>query len=313
MISIIIPIYKAENYIHRCIDSILAQINTDWELLLIDDGSPDGSGAICDEYAKKDARIRVIHKENGGVSSARNLGLDKARGQWITFVDADDYVDSSFCIIDEEEKNDIIIKPHFIVDVDNSIKEQKQFDMTSSITNIDEFLSKNLHAAIFKTPWGKFFKSNILKSIRFSLGQKIGEDTAFMFTVLSETKKIVLNSKGSYYWQKGEIPVSLKYKLSCEESIQLLSGLYKKYEQVNIECSRMELFLIAFFFNLIDKREPLKIKAYFNSPIISKYYRKLDDEGQLPLSIKLWKQMPIFCDVCFRLRAFLKLDFIHLS
>lgn len=313
MISIIIPIYRAESYLHRCIDSILAQTNTEWELLLIDDGSPDKSGDICDEYSKKDPRIKVFHKSNGGVSSARNLGLDKARGQWITFVDADDYVDSSFCIIDDEEKNDIIIKPHFIVGVDDSIKEQKQFDFASSITNIDEFLSKNLDAAIFKTPWGKFFKSNILKNIRFPLGQRIGEDTAFMFTVLSETKKIVLNSKGGYYWQKGETPRSLKYKLSCEESIRFLSGLYKKYEQVNIECSRMELFLIAYFFDLIDKREPWKIKAYFDSPIISKYYRKLDDKGQLPLSIKLWKQMPIFCGFCFRLRAFLKLDFIHLS
>lgn len=199
MISIIIPVYNAENFLHRCIDSILAQTNLDWELLLIDDGSSDGSGAICDEYAKQDVRIRVIHKENGGVSSARNLGLDKAHGQWITFIDADDYVDSSFCIIDEEEKNDIIIKPHFIVGIDNSIYEKKQLDTASSISNIEQFLSQNLYAQIFKTPWGKFFKANILKNIRFPLRQRIGEDTAFMFTVLSETKKIALNNKGGYY------------------------------------------------------------------------------------------------------------------
>ena len=195
-VSVIVPVYKVEKYIGKCIESILSQTFKDFELILVDDGSPDSSGAICDQYAQKDSRIQVIHKTNGGVSSARNLGLDKARGQWITFVDADDYVDSSFCIIDDEEKNDIIIKPHFIVGVDDSIKEQKQFDFASSITNIDEFLSKNLDAVIFRTPWGKFFKSNILKNIRFPLGQRIGEDTAFMFTVLSETQKIVLNSKG---------------------------------------------------------------------------------------------------------------------
>ena len=89
MVSIIVPVYNTEKFLHRCIDSILAQTYTDFELLLIDDGSKDSSGAICDEYAVKDARVRVFHKENGGVSSARNLGLDNAKGEWITFVDSD--------------------------------------------------------------------------------------------------------------------------------------------------------------------------------------------------------------------------------
>lgn len=87
MISIIVPIYNAALYLHRCIDSILAQRYADFELLLIDDGSVDGSGFICDEYAAKDSRVRVCHKQNGGVSSARNLGLDNACGEWITFID----------------------------------------------------------------------------------------------------------------------------------------------------------------------------------------------------------------------------------
>lgn len=91
-VSVIVPVYKAEKYLHRCIDSILAQTFADWELLLIDDGSPDKSGEICDEYAQRDARIRVFHKKNGGVSSARNLGLDNVRGEYVTFVDADDWI-----------------------------------------------------------------------------------------------------------------------------------------------------------------------------------------------------------------------------
>ena len=92
MISIIVPIYNAEQYLHRCIDSILAQSYIDFELLLIDDGSPDNCGAICDEYANQDSRVHVFHKENEGVSSARNLGMAHAQGDWITFIDADDYV-----------------------------------------------------------------------------------------------------------------------------------------------------------------------------------------------------------------------------
>ena len=97
MISVIVPVYKAEKYLRRCIDSILAQTYTDFELLLIDDGSPDRSGEICDEYAKQDSRVRVFHKPNAGVSSARNLGLDNAKGDWITFVDADDYLAPDWC------------------------------------------------------------------------------------------------------------------------------------------------------------------------------------------------------------------------
>lgn len=95
-ISIIVPVYKVEKYLRRCVDSILAQTFTDFELLLIDDGSPDNSGKICDEYAALDPRIRVFHKPNGGVSSARNLGIDNARGEWIAFVDSDDWIEKYF-------------------------------------------------------------------------------------------------------------------------------------------------------------------------------------------------------------------------
>lgn len=89
-VSVIVPVYNVEKLLQRCIDSILAQTFTDFELLLIDDGSKDKSGEICDEYAAKDSRIRVFHKQNGGVSTARNLGIDKAQGEWIYFVDSDD-------------------------------------------------------------------------------------------------------------------------------------------------------------------------------------------------------------------------------
>ena len=92
-ISVIVPVYNAKKYLHQCVESILSQSFADFELLLVNDGSTDGSGAICDEYVQKDSRVRVLHKENGGVSSARNLGLDNARGEWISFVDADDWLE----------------------------------------------------------------------------------------------------------------------------------------------------------------------------------------------------------------------------
>ena len=95
-ISIIVPVYKVEKYLNECIDSILAQTFTDFELILVDDGSPDNCPALCDAAAAKDSRIRVIHKPNGGVSTARNAGLDAARGNWIGFVDSDDVIDKTY-------------------------------------------------------------------------------------------------------------------------------------------------------------------------------------------------------------------------
>lgn len=94
-ISIIVPIYKAEAYLHKCIDSILSQTFTDYEIILIDDGSPDNSGQICDNYANKDSRIKVIHKKNGGVSKARQSGLDNARGEYLIHVDPDDWIETT--------------------------------------------------------------------------------------------------------------------------------------------------------------------------------------------------------------------------
>ena len=96
LVSIIVPVYKAEKYIHQCIDSLLAQTYRNIEVILVDDGSPDNCGKICDEYAAKDYRVKVIHQQNGGVSAARNVGLANATGEWITFVDADDSVTCAY-------------------------------------------------------------------------------------------------------------------------------------------------------------------------------------------------------------------------
>lgn len=113
MISIIIPVYNVEKYLPKCLDSILAQTFTDYEVILIDDGSPDGSGAICDAYAQKDSRLRVIHQKNAGVSTARNNGIEHARGEWITFIDSDDWVEPAYLSnfrLEESNNIDLIIQ-----------------------------------------------------------------------------------------------------------------------------------------------------------------------------------------------------------
>lgn len=95
MISVVVPVYKVEKYLERCINSVLSQSYKDLEVILVDDGSPDKCGKICDEYAKKDDRVKVIHKENGGQSSARNIGIQEAKGQYISFIDSDDYLEKN--------------------------------------------------------------------------------------------------------------------------------------------------------------------------------------------------------------------------
>ena len=122
-ISIIVPIYKTEQYLQRCIDSILAQTFTNFELLLIEDGSPDNSGKICDKYALIDSRIKVYHKENGGVSSARNLGLDHATGEWITFCDSDDWVNKDWLELFILNSNtDMVIQSYYVSTITNPEK-----------------------------------------------------------------------------------------------------------------------------------------------------------------------------------------------
>ena len=96
VLSVIVPVYNSKEHLSRCIDSILSQSFSDFELLLVDDGSKDGSGAVCDAYSEKDSRVRVFHKENGGVSSARNVGIENADGQWLTFIDSDDWIEEDF-------------------------------------------------------------------------------------------------------------------------------------------------------------------------------------------------------------------------
>lgn len=199
-ISIIVPVYNTEKYLDRCIQSVLAQTYTNWELLLIDDGSTDSSGAICDKYAAQDSRIKVFHKANGGVSSARNLGLDNAKGEWITFVDADDW-----------------IKPNFLsnlasligteIDLVISYAERHYIDGAIQIESYpaQHITQENFHSAFtdydlhwHTSPWGKLYKSAICKSLRFIYGMPIGEDLVFLYSYLSDCKSLYISSNTDY-------------------------------------------------------------------------------------------------------------------
>lgn len=187
-ISVIVPVYNVEKYLRRCVDSILAQTFTDFELLLIDDGSKDKSGEICDEYEKTDNRVKVFHKENGGVSSARNLGLDNAKGEWIAFVDSDDWLDSN-CYLSLMKDENIADLTYFgcclhFPDGYCTLCRPSPF-YTSDRNELEEqlaYLKNNIQGFEYLGyTWNKLFKKNIIDihQIRFTQGLTLREDEVF--------------------------------------------------------------------------------------------------------------------------------------
>lgn len=221
MISIVIPIYNTEKHLHSCVDSILAQTFLDFELILINDGSKDASGKICDEYAQKDARIRVFHKENGGVASARNLGIENAIGEWITFVDSDDFIPlGALHNLTRNNYEDLIVggyKNHCSDKLIVATDEKEVIDKFS----FKEFLSHNINITLFRTPWCKLFKKEIIdrENLRFDESLVFGEDTVFVTTYLLHCNSIRINNKYCYnYYNIGDEYIN-KYK---EHSISIL-------------------------------------------------------------------------------------------
>ena len=233
-LSIIVPVYNTEKYIGRCIDSILEQTFTDFELLLIDDGSFDRSGAICEEYACKDQRVRVFHKDNGGVSSARNFGLDNANGEWIAFVDSDDYIEPYFlegaCL--DIELSDLVLLPYKIIDIqtledisqDNEWN--KPFVINSYLKNIDNILRLCVTT-------GKLFKSKLIGSLRFNPQLKFGEDTVFMINYFAKCLSLSyskIENDNHYVWvsetSANNDAFERKYRLTVKEAAKSMKEVY---------------------------------------------------------------------------------------
>lgn len=215
MISVIVPVYRVEKYIHRCIDSIVVQIYNDFELILVDDGSSDKCGKICDEYAKMFSRINVIHKVNGGLSSARNAGLDIANGEYVVFVDSDDYIDTNLLQKGTEQLNQtpgaLISYGFYIEDELGNIKSETRILLPETI-----FLNTELDRASFIcneltdyrepwTVWSKFYSRDIIENnhIRFADNRLIfAEDLYFNLCYFSFVEKIINIYKPLYHYME---------------------------------------------------------------------------------------------------------------
>lgn len=228
-VSVIVPVYNAENFIHRCINSILAQSYTDFELLLINDGSKDSSGTICDEYAQKDSRVRVFHKKNGGVSSARNMGLDNAKGEYIAFVDSDDYVLDNFLSMANGLEVDIFVGSFIYNDEIVSLDENSSNNIAKDVF-LAEYLIKTMQ---IHSVWGKLIKLSSINNykLRFDETLRTCEDTLFMFSYLYHTKSIILSKEVIYYYNRqNDNGLSFYKSHEWQEESNLIGKLYYIYD-----------------------------------------------------------------------------------
>lgn len=205
-ISVIVPVYNVEKYICRCIDSVLAQTFPDFELILVDDGSADSCPRICDEYAARDKRIRVIHQDNCGVSAARNTGIETSSGEYITFIDSDDYIDSAFFLnavrTIHEKKADVYLAGHKEVKNQGVVREiaiAEDFCSTMdelSECQVIELLAKNYIAS----SCGKLISRQLVGTTRFDCSMNFGEDLKFMYEIIQKPGTMYAQAESYYYY-----------------------------------------------------------------------------------------------------------------
>lgn len=223
-ISVIIPVYNAAKTLNRCLNSIIAQDFKDFEVLLVDDGSTDDSGKICDEYRFKDERVKVFHKKNGGASSARNVGLDNAEGDYIVFSDADDYVESNW--LSEFERNnkdvDIVISSFFMHHVSYGTK--------SFIYNCDTQQPSMATSLLISCGecgflWNKCFKADVIRKYHISFNEdfKLYEDEEFVTNFMAYAKKVRFSNITTYHYNVAD---NFIQKYQKTETLQCLINIY---------------------------------------------------------------------------------------
>jgi len=235
VISVIVPIYKTEKYLKRCIESIINQTYTDMEILLVNDGSPDNCGSICDEYSEKDDRIKVIHKENGGVSSARNVGLDMAEGEYISFVDSDDFIKSNMIEVLMSNmlstQSDLVICNYENLYENNRVKIRSDYEnrVFESIYEFEKlFVYYYYKAGIIDGPCNKLYKSVMCG--RFDEKLHNGEDGFFILEYLKKCNRIsVINNVLYTYQHINPESATMKYKDNYFEICELILSITEDF------------------------------------------------------------------------------------
>ena len=240
-ISVIVPIYKVEKYIDQCIQSILEQTFSDYEVILVDDGSPDNCGIICDEYAKKDKRVHVIHQKNGGISAARNAGLNSffcnVDNKYVTFIDSDDWISAYYL---EQLYTTAIMTDADIVSCDYSSKQLVENNGKTNSDNIRIFSGKNAlierykgDAQIRVSSWGKLYRRNLLEGLNFPEG-KIHEDQWFStMAYYFANRTVFLNDKLYFYRLRNDSITGSEFSMKRFDNIELMDWVIRVFKDNN--------------------------------------------------------------------------------
>lgn len=241
-ISIIIPVYNSEKYLEQCIKSVLVQTYDNWEVIIIDDGSKDNTAQIYNKFAKENNKIKIIYQKNQGVSAARNKGLEMANGEYITFLDADDwyekdYLEKMINIIKKENAD--MVQCNFFYARDEKFEKRKhikpEYDIRNNMEELQldilyrEYEEKlyNKSVGAIRGAWGKIFKSSILKDIRFNEKIDIFEDGIYILNVLQNVKKVVLIDEYLYYYRITNDSSNIKYKPDFNQKVLII------FEEIN--------------------------------------------------------------------------------
>ena len=235
VISVIVPVYKVEKYLNKCVDSILSQTFKDFELFLVNDGSPDNCGKICDDYAKKDSRVIVIHKENGGLSDARNVALDRIKGEYVTFIDSDDYVAENHL---ESLYNALIFtKSDMAVSNMTSFSgDSKNDNHYSPSTEIEVLNGRDVFSTILHPcACSKLYNKQIFNEIRYPVG-RLYEDVFVYHEVLARISRLVLTGKNTYfYYIRPDSIMHQEYKIQFTDIIDAIELRVKKLEELGLQ------------------------------------------------------------------------------
>ena len=267
-ISVIVPVYKVEPYLARCVDSILAQTFQDFELILVDDGSPDNCGAICDEYARKDSRVYVIHQENGGLSAARNAGLDwmyaNSDGQWITFIDSDDWVHRDYLKAMLSAVEQFGVTQVMCNDISTDVFVEDRELPTNMVTVVDAEQAYIDYYGLCMTACDKMIHRSIMENIRFPVG-KLHEDAYVTHLMTFASERIAVCTFPLYYYFTN--PGSITRVKWTEDRLQEFDGHevrlqylqehgYQEAYIAELEAYTLTVFSQLQDLTLLSKQEP---------------------------------------------------------
>ncbi len=290
-ISVIIPVYNVEAYIHQCIDSIINQTYQNLEIIVVDDGSPDNCGAICDEYAKKDNRIVVFHKENGGVNSARNLGIQNATGEWIAFVDSDDWCELDYYenFVNEigDTYPDVFQACGFMYEYpDDKCKYEYNFNenyKANDKTGIEKLMMDITRIGL---PWDKLYRRKFIveNHLLFDTSCKALDDHLFNFQVYDCARTVAGSVFAGYHYRQIEMSITKgfnqKKSVQCYEAISKLQNYICQHNlHENLKAAMHTDAIIAVIISL---------NCYYFHPGNNHSYREIANE------IKKMKELPYY-------------------